>query len=274
MPTVDVPVTGGISKANYFVAGNGPGLVLVHGTGATGQGTWGPLVETLSNQYTIVAPDLPGSGDTRDPGGPITIRDLVAHVVAAALDAGLDSFHLIGHSLGAVVATATASLHPDMVRSLTAHAGWIKPDPQMVFQFELWKQLVLTDPAAMARVLLLTAMGKDTLHAWDRTGFEQAAEAFTDLLDGAKDGFARQSEADMTIDITDFLPNVTAPTLIISSADDRIVPPHHQYELAERIPHATLLRVPGGHGLPAENPTLLATKITEYLDQVNSLPHL
>jgi pimeloyl-ACP methyl ester carboxylesterase len=267
MPIVDVPVTGGISKVNYFVAGDGPGLVLVHGTGATGQGNWGPLIETLSDRYTIVAPDLPGSGDTRDPGGPITIRDLVAHVVAPARHAGLDRFHLVGHSLGAVVATATAGLHPDRVRSLTAHAGWVTPDPQMVFQFELWQQLVLTDPAAMARVLLLTAMGKDTLRAWDRTGFEQATAAFADLLDGARDGFARQSEADMTINIAEFLPNVTAPTLIVSSADDRIVPPRHQQELADRIPHATLLRLPGGHGLPAENPALLTAKITEHLDQ-------
>ncbi|GAA4609458.1 alpha/beta hydrolase [Actinoallomurus liliacearum] len=268
MPIVDVPVTGGISKAGYFVTGTGPGLVLVHGTGASGQANWGPLIEALGDRYTIVAPDLPGSGDTRDPGGPITIRDLVAHVVAAARDAGLEDFHLVGHSLGAVVATATAGLHPDLVRSLTAHAGWVKADPQMVFQFELWKRLALEDPAAMARLLLLTAIGKETLRTWGQAEFEQAAAAFTDLLDGARAGVARQAEANMTIDVTEFLPHIAAPTLIISSADDRIVPPYHQQDLADRIPQATLLRVPAGHGLPAENPALLTAKVAEHLDQV------
>lgn len=269
MPIVDVPVTGGISKAHYSIVGKGPGLVVVHGTGADGQGNWRPLMEALGDRYTIVAPDLPGSGDTHDPGGPITLRDLIAHVVATARHAGLDHFHLVGHSLGAVVATATAGLHPGLVRSLTAHAGWVKPDAQMAFQFELWQRLVLTDPAAMARVLLLTAMGEDTLRAWDRAGFEQATAAFTAALDGARDGVARQAAANTTIDITEFLPNVTAPTLILSSADDRIVPPHHQHELADRIPRATLRRVPGGHGLPAENPALLTAEVTEHLHRIS-----
>ncbi|MEH6374037.1 alpha/beta hydrolase [Streptomyces sp. KLMMK] len=268
---VDVAVSGGISKAHYLVTGKGPGLVLVHGTGATAQSNWGPLIEALSDRYTIVAPDLPGSGGTRDPGGPITLHDMVTHVVTAAQDAGLEHFHLVGHSLGAVVATATAGLHPGMVDSLTAHAGWVRTDARMACQFELWSRLVRTDPAALARMLLLTAMGKDTLRAWDRTTFAQAAAALTDMLDADRDGVARQSEADMGIDITGLLPDVTAPTLIISSADDRIVYPHHQHELADGIPHARVLRVPGGHGLPAENPDLLTAKVAEHLDLVQSL---
>ncbi|MGW9043692.1 alpha/beta fold hydrolase [Streptomyces lydicus] len=142
-----------------------------------------------------MAPDLPGSGGTRDPGRPLTLHDLVAHVVAAARDAGLDRFHVVGHSLGAVAATATAALHPDLVNSLTAHAGWARSDPQLVFQFALWQHLARTDPAAMARMMLLTAMGKEALRAWDRTTFAQVAAALTELLDGARDGLARQSAA-------------------------------------------------------------------------------
>jgi pimeloyl-ACP methyl ester carboxylesterase len=267
MPTVDVPVTGGISKAHYIVAGSGPGLVLVHGTGGTSETNFASVIEALRDRYTIVAPDLPGSGETRDPGGPITVQDLVAHVVAAAQDAGLDRFHLFGHSLGAVAAIATAGQHPDLVRSLMVHAGWIRADARMRFQFGLWIQMARTDPAAAARLLLLSAMGMDTLRAWGETQFEQAAHAFTEVLAGARDGFARQSEADAAIDVSDFLPRVTAPTVVISSADDRMVPPYHQRALAESIPGATLLRVPGGHGLPSENPALLTATITEYLDR-------
>ncbi|MFF8314629.1 alpha/beta fold hydrolase [Streptomyces lydicus] len=155
-----------------------------------------------------MAPDLPGSGGTRDPGGPLTLHDLVAHVVAAARDAGLDRFHVVGHSLGAVAATATAALHPDLVNSLTAHAGWARSDPQLVFQFALWQHLARTDPAAMARMMLLTAMGKEALRAYDRTTFEQVA-ALTELLDGARDGLARQSAAGADVDLTGLLPHVT-----------------------------------------------------------------
>ncbi|MFH7335931.1 alpha/beta fold hydrolase [Streptomyces sp. KHY 26] len=268
MPIVDVPVTAGVSKASYTVVGQGPGLVLVHGTGATAQSGWAPVIGALSDSYTIVAPDLPGSGGTRDPGGPLVLEDLVAHVVATARDAGLDSFHLAGHSLGAVVATATAALHPARVDSLTAHGGWSRADARMVFQFRLWQRLALTDPAALARLLLLTAMGKNTLRGWDEAAFEQTAAGFAEQLGSSRDGFARQAQADAAFDLTELLPRVTAPTLIISSADDRVVPPHHQHEMADRIPRARLVRVPGGHALPAENPALLTARLGEHLADV------
>ncbi|MBO1334185.1 alpha/beta fold hydrolase [Streptomyces sp. VRA16 Mangrove soil] len=268
MPYVDVAVSGGISKTHYLVAGSGPGLVLVHGTGATAAANWTPLMEALADRFTIVAPDLPGSPETTDPGGPITLDDMVAPVVAAARDAGLDRFHVVGHSLGAVVATATAALHPGLVNSLTAHAGWVKADAYMRYQFDHWQHLAATDPAALARTIILFALGKDTLRDWDDATFDEVTAALTEQLTTGADGFARQSAADAAVDLTDLLPRITAPTLLISSADDRMVPPHHQHDLAERIPHARLLRVPGGHGLPAENPDLLTAKVAEHLAEV------
>ncbi|MFI7387170.1 alpha/beta fold hydrolase [Streptomyces sp. NPDC049813] len=270
MPYIDVPTTGGLTKAHYLVSGHGPGLVLVHGTGATAQDNWGPLMAELSDRYTIVAPDLQGSGATRDPGGPLAVTDMVAVVLAAARDAGLDRFHLVGHSLGAVVATAAAALHPEAVTSLTAHAGWVRTDPHMAFQFDLWRQLAGTDPDGLARLILLTALGKDTLRAWDEETFAQAAAGFAELITGAVDGFVRQTATDTDVDLTALLPHITAPTLLLSSADDRLVPPHHQLDLAERIPHARLLRVPGGHALPGEHPELLTAKVAEHLAQVDS----
>lgn len=272
MPFVDVPTSGGITKAHYLVTGSGPGLVLVHGTGATAAGNWSPLMADLSDRYTIVAPNLQGSGETCDPGGPITLSDMAAVVVAAARDAGLDHFHLVGHSLGAAVAATCAALHPDHVASLTAHAGWVRTDAHMAFQFDLWRQLGGTDPNALARLILLTALGKDTLRAWDEETFAQAAAGFAEQITGAVDGFVRQTTTDMAVDLTGLLPDITAPTLLLSSADDRLVPPHHQLELAERIPQARLLRIPGGHGLPAENPALLTAKVTEFLDGLVQAP--
>ncbi|MFD8571485.1 alpha/beta fold hydrolase [Streptomyces sp. NPDC059639] len=270
MPFVDVLTSGGITKAHYLVTGSGPGLVLVHGTGATAEGNWAHLMAELSDRYTIVAPDLQGAGETTDPGGPVAVTDMVAVVVAAARDAGLDRFHLVGHSLGAVVATAAAALHPDLVASLTAHAGWARTDAHMAFQFDLWRQLADSDPDALARLILLTALGKDTLRTWDEETFAQAAAGFAEMITGGLDGFVRQTATDTAVDLTGLLPDVTAPTLLLSSADDRLVPPHHQLDLSERIPHARLLRVPGGHGLPGENPALLTAKVAEFLDALGA----
>ncbi|WP_214412612.1 alpha/beta fold hydrolase [Sphaerisporangium fuscum] len=267
MPTVDVPVTAGTSTVNYLLTGTGPGLVLVHGTGATGETNWGPLIEAVADRFTVVAPDLTGSGATVAPPGPIHVEDLVAQVLGAATHAGLDRFHLVGHSLGALVATAVAGTSPERVLSLAAHAGWAKADPWMEFQFDLWTRLVSVDRELLARLLQVTAMGEDTLRSRSAGDFAEAAAGFSAMLAGAEDGFLRQTRADMTADITTLAGRVTTPTLLLTSADDRVVPPHHQQELARLIPHAAHVVLPGGHGLPFENPALFTGAITAHLDE-------
>ncbi|MCP2341909.1 alpha/beta fold hydrolase [Actinomadura rupiterrae] len=268
MPTVDVQISSGTSTVNYLVTGTGPGLVLVHGTGADGPGNWGPLIEALASRFTIVAPDLSGAGATRDAGGPILMDDLVRQVLAAADHAGLDRFHLAGHSLGGTVALAVAGTAPDRVISVVSHAAWAKTDPWMAFQFDLWARLTVADPELQARLLQCTAMGDATLRARSDADFQAATEGFTAAISAASDGFLRQVEADRAVDITALLPRITAPTVIISSADDRIVPPHHQRAVAEAVPHAQLVEVPGGHGLPFEDTDLFVRTFTEALNAV------
>ncbi|MGK5553901.1 alpha/beta fold hydrolase [Actinomadura kijaniata] len=272
MPIVTVPVSGGESAVHYLVTGTGPGLVLVHGTGADGAGNWGPLIDAVADRFTVVAPDLSGSGATTDPGGPILVPDLVAQVLGAADHAGLERFHLVGHSLGALVAVAVAGTAPRRVSSLTAHAGWAKADPRMRFQFDLWARLVRADPDLAARVLQLTAMGERTLNDRTDDDFAEAAAGFAALLEAAGDGFVRQAGFDAAADVTAPATRVTAPTLLLSSTDDRVVPPGHQRELARLIPHAELVELPGGHGLPFEDPDLFVAAIVDHLDRHVAAP--
>ncbi|RFU43610.1 alpha/beta hydrolase [Actinomadura logoneensis] len=266
MPTVDVRLSTGPSTVDYLRAGTGPGLVLVHGTGADGPGNWGPFIDALADRFTLIAPDLSGAGATRDAGGPILLDDLVRQVLGAADHAGLDRFHIAGHSLGGTVATAVAGTAPDRVLSLTPHAAWAKTDPWMAFQFDLWARLTRLDPELQARLLQFTAMGDATLRARTEADFEAATAGFTQAIRAVSDGYLRQIETDLTVDITALLPRITAPTVVISSADDRIVPPHHQRFMVEAIQGARLVEVPGGHGLPFENPELFVRTFTEVLD--------
>ena len=57
-----------------------------------------------------------------------------------------------------------------------------------------------------------------------------------------------------------------APTLVLASADDQVIPPRHQRELADAIAGAEYLEVPGGHGLPFEDPARFFTIVTEFTD--------
>ncbi|MFI7102275.1 alpha/beta fold hydrolase [Streptomyces sp. NPDC050161] len=263
--TVHVPISGGDSAVNCLVTGSGPALVLVHGTGATPEGNWGPVIDALKDRYTIVAPTLSGSGATTDTGAPLTVDDLVAQVLGAVDAAGLDAFHLAGHSLGATVAAAVAGAQPERVRSLFLHAGWAVTDPWQEFQFGLWQRLLRVDKDLLSRVLQVTAIGAGTLAGRRIEDFEQGVAGFNELFD--EEGMARQSELNTRVDISAALARITAPTLVVSGSQDLIVPPHHQKELANAITGARYILLDGGHALPFELPEVFARTLTEFVDR-------
>ncbi|MFF4158790.1 alpha/beta fold hydrolase [Streptomyces sp. NPDC001678] len=253
---------------DHVVTGSGPGLVLIHGTGADATSNWGPLIEATRDRYTVVAPNLPGAGATATDPAPIDLDELADRIVATARAAGLERFHLAGHSLGAVVATAVAARHPGAVTSLVLHAGWVRTTAREKFMFDLWARLLRTDRELLARQLILTAMGPGLLASLDDDGFAERAAGFTAMLD---ERILGQIELDARIDLRDAVGRVTAPTLVVASADDRILPPHHQRELADGIDGAEYLQVPGGHGLPFEDPARFFSIVTEYVDRRRAL---
>jgi pimeloyl-ACP methyl ester carboxylesterase len=243
--------------------GAGPGLVLIHGTGADASSTWGGLIQGASDRYAILAPNLPGVGATPAALGPLDLDELADQVISTARACGLERFHLVGHSLGAVIAAAAAARQPSAVISLVLHAGWVRSGPREAFMFDLWARLLHTDPALLARELILTAMGPDRLSGLDGDGFEELASGFTMML---SESILPQLELDRRIDLLDRVGRILAPTLVLASADDQVIPPPHQRELAGAIRDARYQEVPGGHGLPFEDPVRFSTLITEFVD--------
>ncbi|MDH6109703.1 pimeloyl-ACP methyl ester carboxylesterase [Kitasatospora sp. MAP12-15] len=249
---------------DHVVAGAGPGLVLIHGTGADATSNWGALIDAMRDRYTVVAPNLPGAGATPVDPAPTDLDALADRVVATAQAAGLERFHLVGHSLGAAVATAMAARHPAAVTSLVLHAGWVRTTPREAFMFDLWARLLRTDPALLAGQLILTAMGPGLLDTLDDAQFAELTAGFTAMLD---ERILGQIELDSRIDLRDAVGRITAPTLVLASTDDQIIPTRHQRELAAAIHQADYLQVPGGHGLPFEDPARFFSIIAERVDQ-------
>jgi pimeloyl-ACP methyl ester carboxylesterase len=129
--------------------------------------------------------------------------------------------------------------------------------------FDLWARLLRGGPELLARQLLLTAMGPALLGSLTSEQFAEMAEAFTAMLD---ERILPQIELNSRIDLRDAAGRITAPTLVLASADDQVIPPRHQRELAAAIPGAGYQEVPGGHGLPFEDPARFAAIITEFTD--------
>jgi pimeloyl-ACP methyl ester carboxylesterase len=195
--------------------------------------------------------------------GPLDLGQLAGQVLATARAAGLERFHLAGHSLGAVIAAAVAAREPGTVRSVLLHAGWMTTGPREAFMFDLWARLLRADPALLARQLVLTAMGPDLLRSLSDEQFAELAAGFTAMLD---ERVLPQIELNRRIDLRGAVGRITAPALVLASADDQVIPPCHQRELADAIAGAQYLEVPGGHGLPFEDPARFFSIITEFVD--------
>jgi pimeloyl-ACP methyl ester carboxylesterase len=265
MPVTEVQISGGRAAVTYDVTGSGPGLVLVHGTGASRE-QWLPVTEAVTDRFTVVTPDYSGSGGTTDHGGPLTLADLADEVLAAAQHAGLDRFHLVGHSLGAVVATQLAATHPERVRSLGLHAGWAWTDTRMAAEFRYWLTLLRaeTRPTLFARMLPQIAFGPGY---WARTTVEANEELVDQLVELIAPGTARHVEVDLAVDVRPLLGRVTAPTLVLASAHDQVVPAAQQQALLAAIPDARYAEIDAGHGAPAEDPAGFAAKLASFLDE-------
>jgi pimeloyl-ACP methyl ester carboxylesterase len=264
MPHAPVRLSGGDAVVEYDISGSGPGVVLVHGTAAS-RVQWEGLTSALRDRFTVVAPDYSGSGGTVDHGGPLTLADLSAEILAAADHAGLESFHLVGHSLGAAVATHLAGTRPERVLSLALHAGWVRTTPRMAAEFRYWKELLAVDVALFARMLPLMAFGP---RYWSAAPDNEAL--VRDLAAAITPGALRQIDVDLAVDLTSVLDSVAAPTLVLASTHDRVIDPAQQQALLAGITTARYAEIDAGHGAPAEDPAGFITRIAGFLDASDS----
>ncbi|SEU43332.1 alpha/beta fold hydrolase [Nonomuraea wenchangensis] len=237
---------------HYGRAGEGPGLVLVHGTGGDAATNWGHLVPGLSDVRTVITPDYAGSGATADPGGELTL-DLLAGQVAAAFEGPSD---LVGFSLGAVVAAAVAAERPELVRRLVLIAGWTHlADDRLALGLRTWARLARTDPESFAAYGPLVGFSPE---------FVRKAGVAA-LMGEPPRGTLRQIELDLRVDVRDLLPKITAPTLVIGNTRDHLVPVEHARALHAAIPGSEYAELDSGHVVLHERPAEITALIREFV---------
>ncbi len=248
----------------YRIDGNGPGLVLIHGTGGDGDSNWGHLVDQLTPHWKVIRPDYAGSGKTEDDGRPLSMAALAAQVVAAARTANATPFDLVGFSLGASVAAYIAAEYLEEVRAVVLLAGFASgEDGRMQLEFGLWRDLIRSDHRAMARLLLLTGFSPDFLASLSSQQIEESIDAI--ITGNQWEGMLRQVELDLTLDINQQVKRITKPTLVIGCTHDQMVPPAHARALAMTITGARYVELDSGHLAPLERPDEFVQVVTDFL---------
>jgi len=117
-------------KLHYLTAGHGPAVILLHGYAETSR-MWRPLIPRLAEKFTVIAPDLPGIGDSEIPSDGLDMKGAAVRIHALARSLGIDRARVVGHDIGLMVAYAYAAQFPAEVEKLVLMdaflpgvAGW------------------------------------------------------------------------------------------------------------------------------------------------------
>jgi pimeloyl-ACP methyl ester carboxylesterase len=117
-------------KLHYLTAGKGPALILLHGYTQTSR-MWRPIIPLLAQKFTVIAPDLPGIGDSSIPADGLDMKTAAMRIHALAKSLGIEKARVVGHDIGLMVAYAYAAQFPAEVEKLVEMdaflpgvAGW------------------------------------------------------------------------------------------------------------------------------------------------------
>src|SRR6202030_4125787 len=95
-------------KLHYSTAGHGAPLILLHGYAETSL-MWKPIMPALAERFTVIAPDLPGIGDSAIPGDGLDMKTSAVRIHALACSLGIQKAEVVGHDIGVMVAYAYAA---------------------------------------------------------------------------------------------------------------------------------------------------------------------
>src|SRR5438094_2508809 len=98
-------------QLHYLTAGHGPAVILLHGY-AENSRMWKPIIPLLAEKFTVIAPDLPGIGDSAIPKDGLDMKTAAIRIHALVKSLGVEKARVVGHDIGLMVAYAYAAQFP------------------------------------------------------------------------------------------------------------------------------------------------------------------
>ena len=258
----------------YETHGTGSPLVMIPGFGSSSE-TWSPFWNRLAEAHEVVLVDPRGSGRTTSPDLPYTVRDMAGDVAGLMVALGLPEAHVLGASMGAMIAQEVAIARPELVRSLVLCMGTCGGPNSIPVPADVLRRLraAVAPPPGTPR--------EDSLHAWfgllyspeflELHELQLREESLAVKHPATGVGFRRQGEAISTFDSFDRLPGLHMPTLVLAGEEDVLIDPRNSHILAQRIPGARLRVFPhSGHAFTREKEAEVVAEIREFLEEVDS----
>jgi len=262
VPTVATPN----AELHYERGGSGEPLLLIQGMSGT-HVAWGePFLEPLREHFDVIAFDNRGIGLSAPIDGPFTIVEMAEDTAALMGELGLESAHVVGISMGGMIAQELALAHPERLRSLTLGCTYCGGPGSQLMPEENARKLLGglssgdRDKAIRAgyEVNLSPAFRADESHF---AAFHEMATS----VPAAKQTIELQVQAIFGHDTSGRLGEISAPTLIVHGTEDGVLPYPDGELIASLMPSARFETLEGvGHMFWWEQPAVSADLIREH----------
>ena len=224
--------------------GEGPDVLLIAGLGDPAE-VWQGQLDGLADSYRVTAFDNRGVGRTPLSGGPLSAATMADDAASLLRALDIPSAHVAGFSMGSAIAQELALRHPDLVRSLVLVSTYARADALFRSQLEFWRWLPEVAPSERAFFqAFFTWVYTPQAHA-DGTVDQIVEEALAYPHEQSLEAFQAQVDVCLSHDTVDRLSEIAAPTLVLSSELDTILPPRFGQFVAAEIANARFEVVPG-----------------------------
>lgn len=257
-------------RIHYLDEGQGPAIVFVHAFPLHSE-MWRAQVETLSDRYRCLVPDLLGFGRSSAPAelGAYSMTAFAGQIVAVLDDAGVTGpVVLCGLSIGGYIAFELLRLHPERIRALVLADTKAEADgPEVIAKRTSQQERVKQGARIAVRDELVTGLlatgtldDRPATVARVRSLMENSEAGYTGALEAMK------NRPDSTGDLV----RIRVPALVIVGEEDPVTPPEIARALHENIGGSQLVVVPGaGHLSNLEAPESFNRALTSFLDDLN-----
>lgn len=262
MPSVE---TGNI-VTYYEENGSGEPLILICGLSADLQ-IWRFQVPALSQHFRVICYDNRGAGRTSAPDAPYSIAGMAEDLAALMDHLGIDSTHLVGWSMGGLIAQALALAKPERVRRLVLMSTMAHTDGLERVALRNWINIRLSN-MPFEQYVRQISQGLFTAALYDdESRYETIVQRMANNpYAQTQRGFLRQAEALLAHQPGDAARGIRTKTLILVGEHDPRTPPYLSKRLAKLIPDSTLRILRGAHSAMIEFPDEYNAAILTFLE--------
>ena len=249
----------------YELAGNGEPVLLIPGLGATCQ-LWDPIVEELAEDFTLILPDNRGVGKSESKRQPHEIHDFSADLIELMDHLQIEQTHVVGISLGGIIAQCFACDHPDLVDRLVLISTTHRFGPYLsaltdllghaLRKFSL-EQFIRTIETLSTSPIYVDAHAEEMEREIQETVKRYSSRA----------GVGRQLMSLCSSEFSEWEYNITAPTLVVAGEYDALIPHCYARKMADEIMGSRFVYLPDcGHNPIFEQPTTVLPLMHRFLN--------